>query len=165
MSWWDKFFRVPPSVSAREGAALYKPRWTHIMIHHSATKDTDHVDTAVYRTHHTLNRGWRGIGYHLIVERIANKYQVVVGRPLDWDGAHCPGWNQKAIGIVFAGNFNKKAPSEQLLAWGVKYALKPMMEIFDIPKENILLHREHRQTECPGKYMTRELILTALRKY
>ena len=66
--------------------------FTHIIIHHSASKDnktTMSYDDIV--NYHVLQNGWRDIGYHFVVEKIENKAVVLVGRGLDQSGTRLPG--------------------------------------------------------------------------
>jgi len=79
-------------------------------------------------------------------------YEILVGRPLDQEGAHCShqGMNQKALGICFIGNFDETpVPLEQ---WnkGVIFVAS-LAKLLDIPTRFIVGHRDYAPKSCPGK--------------
>lgn len=134
---------------------------THIVVHHSATKDGATFSWGVIRRYHTVDLGWRDIGYHFGIEQVGDYHEVIFGRWPDEDGAHCKDMNMNsiAIGICVVGNYDEQVPT--LGAWGKAVELvKRLVKLYDIPIENILGHREvqemagippeHRKT-CPGK--------------
>jgi N-acetyl-anhydromuramyl-L-alanine amidase AmpD len=131
-----------------------KPKY--IILHHSLTKDGSTVSWAAIRRYHTLDLGWRDVGYHFGIERVGSEYEVFVGRMLDEGGAHCVGMNQKSLGICFVGNFDKhKVPTIQWVE-GVRL-VRSLMNVFDIPKINVLGHRDiGKHKSCPGKNFSME---------
>jgi hypothetical protein len=71
--------------------------WTHIIIHHSASKDGTELDFANFRRWHVIGQGWKDVGYHFGVERLGTGYEILGGRPWTLQGSHCRGWNQKNV--------------------------------------------------------------------
>ncbi|PSN44924.1 hypothetical protein C0J52_15019 [Blattella germanica] len=74
--------------------------------------------------YHIKERGWFDIGYSFLVCGDGNIYY---GRGWDSVGAFAKGYNSKAIGIAFIGNFNEILPTpeaidavKELIAEGVK---------------------------------------------
>ena len=139
--------------------------WEEIIFHHSAGKDGEILDAARIRKQHTTTPPgggppWLDIGYHFVVERagIYLEPEVIVGRPLNMAGAHCPGHNLTAIGICFVGDFSSAPPPPALLAVAAKRIVRPLMEQFEIPRTRLHLHREFRATECPGAMFTQALV-------
>lgn len=128
-------------------------KWTHLMLHHSLTEDTKTVSWDDIRNYHVITNGWNDIGYHWGIELVDRDYEVFVGRPINQVGAHCyqQGMNSKAIGIMFCGNFDLVAPPRPMLVKACKYIIKPMLEVFKIPRENIVGHRDYAPKSCPGK--------------
>jgi hypothetical protein len=139
---------------------------THIVIHHSLTKDGPVKDWDAIRRYHMETNGWNSIGYHCGLERIKDDYQVMLGRPLDKRGAHVKdgGFNNKSIGICVVGNWDRESPPEKqwiltrLLVENLRtlYTSKGML----IPKENVIGHWEAQaqaglapnlRKSCPGR--------------
>jgi len=122
-------------------------KWTHIAIHHSLTKDSQTVSWSAIRQYHTnpkpIGKGWSDIGYPWGIELVGHDYEIIMGRRMDRAGAHARemGMNRKAIGICFVGNFDPGSPPENLLKRGDDL-IDWLMDLYDIPPENILGHRE-----------------------
>lgn len=125
-------------------------KWSHLMIHHSAGPDDGAAfDIDRYRHHHVKKNGWRDLGYHFVVERVGGAYRAIAGRPLYVAGAHCPGMNNKAVGICLAGDFTAAPPPDGQLEEAARLAAG-LCAALDIPVTSIVRHRDHRATECPG---------------
>jgi len=95
---------------------------------------------------------WKDIAYHYGIELINDQYEILVGRPLDQEGAHCyqQEMNRKAIGICFVGNFDESpVPMEQ---WnkGIIFVAS-LVKLLDIPYNFIVGHRDYAPKSCPGK--------------
>jgi len=138
-------------------------KWTHILIHHSATKDGRTLSFDDIRRIHVKERGWADIGYHFVCERVEDDWIVIAGRPLDRIGAHCANahMNHKAIGFCFVGNYSEIEPPIEMLVKAVPH-IKALMEIFGIPVENVKGHRDFKDTECPGKKFDLNLLRSFL---
>lgn len=129
---------------------MFKP--TYIIIHHSLTEDGELLSTPAIRNYHVLQRHWRDIGYHYILEKYYAGYEVIMGRPLNMEGAHCASnsMNWESIGICFVGNFDKHPPPK--MQWNKGLTLvKSLMDIYDIPSKNVVGHRKYSQKSCPGQ--------------
>ncbi len=125
--------------------------WRYLLIHHSASPDHEGLDFDNIRNYHLNVNNWRDIGYHFLIEQAEGMPIVVQGRPLTESGAHCPGWNSKAIGVCLMGNYEVDTVPDALLNTLVERVLYPQCAIWDIPSDNIHGHRDHRATACPGK--------------
>ena len=123
---------------------------THLMLHHSLTKDDKVVNiNAIYR-YHTQVLGWRDIGYHIIIENQRGMVNAILGRMLNEIGAHCRGMNTKSIGVCMVGNFDLAPPSTEMWNKCLRVC-RSLMEIYNIPKENVQGHREYASYKsCPG---------------
>ncbi len=151
-------------------------RWTYIMIHHSATIDGRTFDwqairhyqmswridgtsvtKAEYDRRLSIKDGkrfeppWRDIGYQFGNEKINDCYEILVGRNLDEEGAHCVGMNQKALGICFVGNFDLAPPPPDQWAAGIRF-VRSLLRIADIPIRNVVGHRDYAKKTCPGEF-------------
>ncbi len=125
-------------------------RWTHIMIHHSLTQDGQTVSWQAIRRYHLQEKKWRAIGYHFGIELVNDHYEILVGRELDQEGAHCVGMNQKAIGICFVGNFDMATPPADQWKAGVRF-VRSLCRNLLIPIVSVVGHRDYAQKSCPGK--------------
>lgn len=138
-------------------------QWDHIMIHHSATVDSETYSWAAIRKYHMNDpeHMWTDIGYHFGVEIVGADFEALVGRPLDMKGAHCPqgGMNERAIGICIVGNFDIVEPNPAALKVLSTRLLRPLMRIYNIPPAHIVFHREFNPAKtCPGKLFSVNLL-------
>jgi len=138
--------------------------WTHIMIHHSATEDSQSLSWQAIRRFHMTDPKhlWADIGYHAGVELVLKEYEALIGRPLDRLGAHCPQgeMNRKAIGICLVGNYDAAPPPRKALEVLSDRLLRPLMRQWRIPPQRVVFHRDFNPTKtCPGTAFTRELLL------
>jgi N-acetylmuramoyl-L-alanine amidase len=128
-----------------------------IIIHHSAADDFPDLQWPGIRTYHMTpqNQGgpvggpWLDIGYHAGVEAYGSGFEMLIGRPWDFTGAHCKGHNTHALGLCFVGNTAEdELPQAQLVA-GVK-VIRMWMRLFRVPPDRIFRHSDFENTECPG---------------
>jgi hypothetical protein len=130
----------------------------NIIIHHSYSSWGD-VD--VIRKWH-LERGWRDVGYSVVVLNGHRKYKskynekedgmLEMGRGLDFDkyidskerGAHTLGYNTNSIGICFIAMEKPTKKQEETLIEFIKLWKKI------IPDIKVKGHNETCSTECPG---------------
>ena len=125
---------------------------THIITHHSGTRDDNFADnTNAIRLWHINHNHWQDIGYHFLIEKIADHYEIIVGRPLHIIGAHAKGYNENSIGICFVGDYENYVVDPMMITIAVKRIYIPLIKLFNIPLENIIAHRDVNNTECPGR--------------
>jgi len=125
--------------------------WTHIIIHHSLTKDQQTVDWAGIKEYHTKELGWSDIGYHFGIEMINGRLEYTLGRPINRSGAHCEGiMNSLAFGVCLVGNYDINTPTYDqyfLLAC----LCRELQKKCNIPLMNIHGHWCHNNYKtCPG---------------
>ena len=125
-------------------------KWQTVMIHHSAGSDTSRVDLQAIRRHHVSANGWADVGYHFFCELVGTSYEVIAGRPLTRDGAHCPGHNKTAIGFCLVGDLSSSPPPQAQWVTAARH-VAGLCVALGIDTDHILAHRDHRATECPGK--------------
>jgi N-acetylmuramoyl-L-alanine amidase len=79
---------------------------SEIIIHCSATRPEWMFDRPLddkvreIRRWHVNDRGWRDIGYHILIDRNG---KVANGRPIDQVGAHTQGKNTGTVGVCLIG--------------------------------------------------------------
>jgi hypothetical protein len=94
-------------------------------------------------------RGFRGgCGYNFLVRKDCKIYE---GRPLNIEGTHCTGWNNRAVGVCFEGNFDEEKMSDAQQQAGINL-LRWIRGQYKQPLR-ILRHREANSAStatCPG---------------
>lgn len=127
--------------------------WKYIMIHHSATVDSDTYSWDAIRRYHMETNKWSDIGYHFGVEQVGGHFVMLKGRSLDTDGAHCKehSMNRLGLGVCLVGDYDKFAPKPG--AYDILVSLVNVLQmIYDIPVENVVAHRDYAPYKsCPGK--------------
>jgi N-acetylmuramoyl-L-alanine amidase len=140
---------------------------THVVIHHSASADTSAVNAQDIRRWHSERR-WRDIGYHLVIERIGDRYEAVIGRPFTEVGAHCAAgdMNRRGIGVCFVGNYETTRPDMEMLRFGARH-IRSICEQFGIvmDRRQIVGHGEvpGAATACPGKHFNLDTLVALVR--
>ncbi len=139
---------------------------THIIIHHSLSKDTGSLSWNAIRRFHA-GKGWmdpagsgEAVGYHLAVELATDAagfshYEMLMGRPFSSPGAHCKqeGMNRKSLGVCFVGDYDRTPPPEEMLHFAA-WRLVALCAAYDIPidRQHIRGHGElATHKTCPGK--------------
>ena len=131
---------------------------THIILHHSLTADGETVSWQAIRRYHMQELGWLDCGYHYGIELIGKEYEILKGRLDNEAGAHCLGFNDKAIGICNVGNFDIHAPSDILFNKLARFC-RSLMDIYGLKSDCVLGHRETyallgkpQAKTCPGNF-------------
>jgi len=92
-----------------QGAARYPVRT--LVVHCTATPanwrpgDTPQQRVAAIRRIHMVDRGWKDVGYHWLIDRDGT---VVPGRPETQIGSHVAGHNTGSLGISLFGGIASK---------------------------------------------------------
>jgi len=133
-----------------------------IILHHSLTTDRETVSWDAIRRYHTVDRGWKDIGYHFGIELVNDTYEILIGRMLPEAGAHTLNQNQTSIGICFVGNFDETPPSLPQLQTGVKL-VKALMEQFRLTPFDVYGHRDFAPKSCPGNHFDLDKFRNLLR--
>lgn len=94
-----------------------------IIIHCSATKEGMNYKAADINRWHQ-EQGWKMIGYNFVIDLDGT---VETGRPLYMTGAHCKGWNDKSIGIVYIGGLDKNGKPKDTRTLAQKKAMNELV--------------------------------------
>ena len=130
----------------------------YLIVHHSLTKDSQTVSWTAIRHYHMVNLKWNDIGYHFGVELVNDEYEVLAGRPIDVQGAHCKErrMNSRSLGICFVGNFDL-APPDKIMLQRAAQVLKPILKWLKVPRIHVLPHSYFaRYKTCPGELFPME---------
>lgn len=147
---------IPQTLGPRPVIPLYPgKRWTHIVIHHTATHNGDAY--SIDKLHH--KRGfWNGLGYHFLINngtngKVDGQIQVGPRWVKQQDGAHAnaAGMNEKGIGIALVGNYSERYVSAIEFDTLI-FLVKALQKYYRISSQNVVAHREvpGKKTECPG---------------
>lgn len=121
----------------------------YIIVHCSATRVTQDVTVEdIDRMHR--ERGYvRGIGYHYYVCKDGKIYE---GRPLEWNGAHCRGWNAVSLGVCYEGGLDAQGKPADTRTMAQKASMLSLLEVLKdrYPEAHIMGHRDTgAKKECP----------------
>lgn len=151
---------------------------THLVIHHSLTRDSGTVSWSAIRRFHTswshegtiispamaldyrkagkrVRAPWRAIGYHAGIERVGGEFEFLLGRPILEAAAAAPqnGMNRRGVHVCFVGNFDTEPPPHEQLEAAAGH-LAAWCEVLRIPldAEHVIGHRDvNPGKSCPGK--------------
>jgi N-acetyl-anhydromuramyl-L-alanine amidase AmpD len=136
-------------------------KWTHIIIHHSAT------DTGCAKSFDNYHRNvlkWSGgLGYHFVIGNGTGSGNGEIECGPRWKaqgvGSHAGVryYNDHGIGICLVGNFEKERPTDKQIAATVELVAWLCRE-YDIKPENVEGHRDVKDTLCPGRYFPMETV-------
>ena len=129
---------------------------THLVLHHSLTKDGQTVSWNAIRRYHMLELGWLDNGYNFGVEDIGGSYEILAGRPLlaRAAAAYQNGMNRKGVHVCFVGNYDLAPPPVAMLDVAARF-LADICEALSIPltTEFVTGHRDVAPYKsCPGKH-------------
>ncbi len=103
-----------------------------------------------------LQRGFQDIGYHFVIMNGIPATSMVLpilngsielGRPIEQEGAHCIGYNDKSIGIC--GIAKASWTESQIVSLVV--LIRSLQEKYKIPTVNVLGHCETQSGRAEGK--------------
>lgn len=126
---------------------------THIIVHHSLTKDGDTVSWGAIQDYHVKDQGWDDIGYHAGVEKINGRVYAMIGRGEQYVAAAVKeaNMNTLALHVCVVGNFDLEPPTQEVLTTLVNRVIKPWMKEYKIPTTRIKGHRDFASYKsCPG---------------
>lgn len=137
-----------------------RPYTDQIVVHHSVTPpDKDNLWTIqlIRETHKKNGLSPDGrMAYHWLVFANGATHE---GRPIDTVGYHAGNWdvNTRSVAICCIGNFqNDHLTGQQEKTLG--RLLREIKAKYNVPRQNIRLHREIKPTACPGVNITQAVI-------
>src|SRR4030095_5519860 len=134
---------------------------THIMLHHSLTRDGKTVSWGAIRRHHVETRGLGAIGYHYGIEMVGDHHEVLLGRSELDPAVACPEdeMNARALHVCCVGNFDNAPPPRAMLEVLVRLVILPAMVEYGLPPERIIGHNDIDPTRtCPGSQFDLDVV-------
>lgn len=142
---------LKPKVKEIKQTIICHKKWKGITIHHSLSQDGDSLNWRAIRKYHT-GKGWDDVGYHFGIEKVKGEVEVLVGRPLYRDGAHCLGSNEDTIGICIVGNYGVEDLDSKIKNKLVQL-ISSLCYCLDIPFDEVMGHKERDKSRtCPGDF-------------
>lgn len=122
-----------------------------IILHCSATKQSQNITVDDIRKWHIKDNGWSDVGYHYIIELDGS---ISNGRPVEIAGAHCKGRNQNSIGICYIGGLSEDGEPKNTLNEEQKESLfqlvKDLLDEYNLKVSDIHCHNEYANKACPS---------------
>ena len=136
------------------------------VLHNSATPasaDKGLGTVKSFASYHMLNRGWKAIGYHFVID---TKGVIWAGRKMSVVGSHAgSNGNPGSIGVCLVGNFETgDVPTEKQKEALAKLHIGLAGLFYGNLKSRIRFHREFMNTGCPGK-ITQDQVMGWVAKY
>ncbi len=133
--------------------------WKYIVLHHTAS---DAGDVEMIHNQHVKNKDkngkpWLGIGYHFVIGNGRGMDDGEIEPTFRWKqqmpGAHAGvnEYNQRGVGIVLVGNFEKSTPTSRQLK-SVKELVAVLAREYAIDAEHVIGHEDIKATDCPGQF-------------
>ena len=124
----------------------------YLAIHHTVTKATQDSKADVdYIARLHKDRGWDGVGYHIIITRDGKVWYV---GDIGTARANVANMNEKVIGISMIGDFTKYLPSDAQISAAhkvCKFFISKYPALTNITNWNNLVgHKDLQATACPG---------------
>jgi len=159
---------LPPKAPKTTGK-LEVPRlkeWRYIVIHHSGT---DSGSAKKFDQFHRNVKHWDSLGYHFVIGNGHGSRDGEIEVGPRWvaqqHGAHTAtsgnAYNNYGIGICMVGNFDAKAPTPAQMQ-AITDLVAYLQDRCKISNRNIKLHRDCKDTRCPGRKFTKEMLLARL---
>jgi len=156
------------AIANSNGAMIYQGAGrapaNEIILHCAATRpDWRAGETLAQKVHeirrwHVVDRGWKDIGYHYVIDRDG---EIAQGRAETTIGAHTAGHNRGTIGICLLGGFGSSETDQfsDHFTPAQDQAVRDL--ISDIQSRTLIKkisgHNEYAAKACPGFNVTRWL--------
>ncbi len=143
--------------------------WKHLVVHHTAANSgsVESIHEQHLKNKDKDGNPWLGIGYHFVIGNGHGMDDGAVEPTFRWKqqlaGAHAgvAEYNQRGIGIVLIGNFEKTAPTAAQLK-SVKDLLSILAREYQIDADHVIGHGDVKATECPGRLFPMKEVRTSV---
>jgi hypothetical protein len=142
-------------------------RWKYIVVHHSATAEgsVESIDAAHRQRKDAAGKPWLGIGYHFVIGNGRGMADGLVEPTFRWreqlHGAHAGNrlYNDEGIGICLIGDFQQREPTPRQVS-AARELIACLKREYTIRADCVLRHRDVNASECPGRRLPWEAIVT-----
>lgn len=157
---------LPPTIQPVEPAPAVNPwkpdaklrDWNYIVLHHTASEagSVESIHEEHLKRKDKKGNHWLGIGYHFVIGNGKGMPDGEIEPTFRWkqqlQGAHAgvADYNQRGIGIVLIGNFEKHPPS-MVQTESIKSLVSTLKKEYGIASTKVIGHGDVKATECPGK--------------
>ncbi len=130
-------------------------RYDRITIHHEGCGVNTHTDEQRVMRNLDGILGWHirrdfgDIGYHFAIDYAGRVWEC---RSLGYWGAHVYGHNERNIGVVLLGNFERQRPSDAQMET-MEHLVHVLRHHYRVRRGRIYGHVDLGPTLCPGRYL------------
>jgi N-acetyl-anhydromuramyl-L-alanine amidase AmpD len=128
---------------------MQRKKTDYIVVHCSATTTSMDIGAEEIRYWHKA-RGWKDIGYHLIIRRDGS---LEIGRALNSVGAHVYGHNHCSVGICVVGGIDDDGKDENNFTEAQFTTLRSIIDEMQTryPGAQLMGHRDFPEVakDCP----------------
>ncbi len=127
-------------------------KYDRITVHHAGngvyceTDEKTIINTLAGIQNAHVKRHYGDIGYHFVIDYTGRLWE---GRSLDWEGTHVSGENDRNIGVMLLGNFEKQWPSSEQLN-SLSSTVSLLKDHYNISSQYVYGHRDLSPSFCPG---------------
>ncbi len=150
--------RGAPTEAWLPGGSPISSRWTHIVLHHSATA---RGGAGLFDKYHRETNGWDELGYHFVIGNGTDTPDGLIETGPRWHkqkhGAHCKTpdnyFNEHGIGICLVGDFTRSRPTRRQLV-SLNRLLRFLCRRCGIGPQRVTTHGTiKKNTVCPGRHL------------
>lgn len=136
-------------------AEARQDRYDRITIHHDGCGVNTHTSERTVIRNLDGILGWHirqnygDIGYHFAIDYAGRVWEC---RSLGYWGAHVYGHNERNIGVVLLGNFERQRPSDAQIET-MQHLVHILRHQYRVRRGRIFGHVDLGPTLCPGRYL------------
>lgn len=158
---------IPDEVRFRPQSPLRE--WKYVVLHHTAsnTGSVESIHAVHLQNKDRSGKPWLGIGYHFVIGNGRGMPDGEIEPTFRWrqqmSGAHAGvnEYNQKGIGVVLVGDF-EKGPPTPAQTQVVKRLVNYLCRTLKIDEQHIVGHGDIKATACPGQFFPLEALRSSV---
>lgn len=129
--------------------------YDRLTVHHAGARVNVHSSkSAVIRDLNSIaaahiDQHYGDIAYHFVIDYTGRVWE---GRSLAYEGAHVLNANQRNLGVMLLGNFERQRPSIAQLE-ALEQTIAALRQRFTIRQSRVYGHCDLGASACPGRYL------------